>query len=254
MLGLTTPGLAAAGDSRDDARAVLPEGTDPPASVPPQMFAAAADAYDACRRLDMQSLARHLGVGRATLYRRAGNREELLDEVIWWRARRMVTRQLLIAGGLSGARRIAAVIGGVLGAIERDPPLRFFIESDPDTALRILTGGRSVTATGMTAALERLIELERTRGCFDAELDTSTLAYAIIRISEGFLYADVLADRPPDGGRAIAVIQALLAGLDRVAGPDRLAGQDQRAGLDRVAGPDRMRAGTDPVPAPPITN
>ena len=200
---------------RDDVREVLPAGTAPPAAVPPQIFAAAAGTYAAGRRLDMQSLARQLGVGRATLYRRAGNREDLLDEVIWWRARRMVTLQLLSAGSESGADRIAAVVGGVLRGAEADKPLRLFIQSDPDTALRILTGRASVTATGLTAALERLIDLERSRGCFDAELDTSTLAYAIMRISEGFLYADALADRAPDSGRAVAVIRALLAGLDR---------------------------------------
>lgn len=165
--------------------------------------------------MDMQSLARRLGVGRATLYRRAGNREALLDEVIWWRSRRLLTGQLLAASGLSGAVRIAAVIGGVLRAIERDRPLRFLIEADADTALRILTGGRSVTATGMTSALERLIDLERSRGRFDPELDTAALAYAIIRIGESFLYADVLAGRAPDSGRAITVIRALLTGLDR---------------------------------------
>jgi AcrR family transcriptional regulator len=203
------------GGRRDDVLAVLPGGIDPPASLLPQIFTAALETYDSCRRLDMQSLARHLGVGRATLYRRAGNREALLDEVIWWRARQLLTGQLVAASGLSGAARIAAVIGGVLRAIERDRPLRFLIEADPDTALRILTGSRSVTAIGMTGALERLIDLERSRGCFDAELDTATLAYAIIRIGEGFLYGDVLAGRPPDSGRAITVIRALLTGLDR---------------------------------------
>ena len=208
-------GPAVRGCVRDDVRVVLPAGTAPPAAVPPQIFAAAADTYASGRRLDMQSLAKRLGVGRATLYRRAGNREDLLDEVIWWRARRMVTLQLLSAGNESGADRIAAVVGGVLRRVEADKPLRLFIQSDPDTALRILTGRASVTAAGLTAALERLIDLERSRGCFDAELDTSALAYAIMRISEGFLYADVLADRVPDSGRAVAVIRALLAGLDR---------------------------------------
>jgi AcrR family transcriptional regulator len=199
---------------RDDVRVILPDGTAPPAAVPSQMFAAAADAYASGRRLDMQSLARHLGVGRATLYRRAGNREDLLDEVIWWRARRVITLQLLMAGSQSGADRIAAVVAGVLRGIEADQPLRAFILSDPDTALRILTG-RSVTAAGLTAALERLIDLERDRGCFDAGLDTSALAYAIMRICEGFLYADVFASRVPDSDRAVTVIRALLAGLDR---------------------------------------
>jgi len=208
-------GLTLTGDRRDDLRVVLPAGTDPPAAVPPQMFAAAAQAYASGRRLDMQSLARRLGIGRATLYRRAGNREDLLDEVIWWRARRTVAVQLLMAGGLSGTSRIAAVVSGVLHAAEADRALRAFIESDPDAALRILTGYRSVTAAGLTAALERLIDLERSRGCFEAELDTSTLAYAIKRISEGFLYADALAGRAPDSGRAVTVIRALLTGLDR---------------------------------------
>jgi AcrR family transcriptional regulator len=214
-------GLTLTGDCRDDLHVVLPAGTEPPAAVPPQMFAAAAEAYASCRRLDMQSLARGLGVGRATLYRRAGNREDLLDEVIWWRARRAVAVQLLAAGSQSGASRIAAVVGGVLHDAEADRALRAFIESDPDTALRILTGYRSVTAAGLTAALERLIDLERGRGCFDADLDTGALAYAIKRISEGFLYGDALAGWSPDSGRAGTVIRALLAGLDRTPGPDR---------------------------------
>jgi AcrR family transcriptional regulator len=216
MPGVAMQRLTVRGDGSEDVRAVLPDGIDPPASVPPQMFTAALDTYASCRRLDMQSLARHLGVGRATLYRRAGNREALLDEVIWWRSRRLLTEQLLAASGLSGAPRIAAVIGGILRAIEGDRPLRFLIEVDPDAALRILTGGGSVTASGMTGALERLIDLERARGCFNTELDTGTLACAIIRIGEGFLYADLLADRPPDSSRAITVIQALLTSLDRV--------------------------------------
>ena len=37
---------------------------------------------------------------------------------------------------------------------------------------------------------------------------------AIVRICEGFLYADVIADRRPDIGRAVRVIEALLSGLD----------------------------------------
>jgi AcrR family transcriptional regulator len=200
---------------RDDVRAVLPEGTAPPAGVPAEMFAAAVDAYVAGRRLDMQSLARRLGVGRATLYRRAGNREQLLDEVIWWRGRRIVASQVLATAHLRGVARIAAVVGGTLRAIEQDRPLHAFMESEPDTALRILTGSRSLAGHGMAAALGNLIDLERERGAFDADLDTATLAYAIIRISEGFLYADVIAAGAPDIGRAITVIRALLLGLDR---------------------------------------
>jgi AcrR family transcriptional regulator len=198
----------------DDARVVLPEGTGVPALVPPEIFAAAAATFSSGRRLDMRSLARRLGVARATLYRRAGNRERLLDELLWWQARRLLTDQVQATAGLSGAARLTAVIGGALRVIGSDRPLRVFLESDPETALRILTGTRSTVHRGMARALENLIDLERARGAFEATVDTPTLAYAIVRISEGFLYADVIADRAPDIGRAITVIEALLRGVD----------------------------------------
>jgi AcrR family transcriptional regulator len=204
---------------RDDARVVVPQGTAVPATVPPGIFADAVDAYVSGQRLDMQSLARQAGVGRATLYRRVGNREHLLDQVIWWRARRLLVHQVLATAGLAGVARIVAVISGVLGAVERDKPLRAFLESDPEAALRILTGTRSRVQRGMAGALENLIGLERSRGTFEADLDTPTLAYAIVRICEGFLYADVIADRSPDIGRAVTVIEALLLGLDLVRRP-----------------------------------
>jgi len=205
------PGVARHGH---DISRVVPEGTSAPASIPADVFAAAADAYAAGRRLDMQSLARHLGVGRATLYRRAGNREQLTDEVLWWRARRLLARQVRATSEQDGVARITAVIGGVMRSIEQDLALRAFIEADPEAALRILTGTRSTVQRGMARALENLIDLERARGTFATHLDTPTLAYAIMRICEGFLYADLIADRVRDIDRAETVIEALLTGLD----------------------------------------
>ncbi|MGO8961990.1 MAG: QsdR family transcriptional regulator [Streptosporangiaceae bacterium] len=213
---LASPGFAPA-DRRADTLAIIPEGTGPPRNLPAEIFRAAAGAYLAGQRLDMQSLARRVGVGRATLYRRVGNREQLLDAVIWWRARRLLAWQLGRSCELAGAARISAVVGGVLRSIERDRPLRAFLDCDTDTALRILTGGRGQAAHGLTIALERLIDRERSLGAFEPDLDTAALAYAIMRISEAFLYADVLAGLSPDVSRAITVVDALLAGLDRAA-------------------------------------
>jgi AcrR family transcriptional regulator len=203
----------------DDAQAVLPGGAAVPAGIPDEIFAAAVDTFVAGQRLDMRSLARRLGVARATLYRRVGNREQLLDELLWWRARRLLVDQLRASEEMAGTERLVTVIGGVLRAITTDRPLRTFLASDPETALRLLTGPRSTVHRGMASALEKLIDLERDRGCFDASLDTPTLAYAIVRISEGFLYADPIADRAPDTDRATTVIEALLTGLDRRSAP-----------------------------------
>jgi AcrR family transcriptional regulator len=200
----------------DDVRSVLPQGTGMPVAIPGPIFAAALDTFLAGQRLDMRSLARRAGVARATLYRRAGNREQLLDQVLWWRARRLLAGQVRASAHLTGTDRITAVIGGVLRVIGADRPVRMFLESEPETALRVLTGSRSTVHQGMAAALENLIDLERGRGAFDASLDTPTLAFAIIRVADGFLYSGVIADRAPGIGRAVIVIEALLRGLDLV--------------------------------------
>jgi AcrR family transcriptional regulator len=199
-----------------DVQAVLPQGTAAPQMVPGPIFAAAVDMFVTGQRLDMRSLARRIGVARATLYRRAGNREQLLDQVLWWRARRLLADQLRASADVTGTDRLTAVIAGVLHAIGADRPVRMFLESDPEAALRLLTGPRSAVHQGMAKALENLIDLERGRGAFDARLDTPTLAFAIVRVSEGFLYSDVIADRPADIGRAVTVIEALIRGLDLV--------------------------------------
>jgi hypothetical protein len=94
-------------------------------------------------------------------------------------------------------------------------------------AVDAFTSGQRLIAVhaGTAGALENLIDLERRRGSFDASIDTPTLAYAIVRLSEGFLYADVIAartpgiDRAPDIDRAITLIEALLLGLDLSSSP-----------------------------------
>ena len=203
----------------DDVGRVLPEGTATPAIIPGPIFAAAVDTFVAGQRLDMRSLARRVGVARATLYRQAGNREQLLDQVLWWRARLLLADQVRASAHLMGTDRLTAVIAGVLRGIGADRPVRMFLESDPETALRVMTGTRSTVHQGITAVLENLIDLERGRGAFDASLDSPTLAFAIIRVADGFLYSDVIADRAPDIDRATTVIQALLTGLDRRSAP-----------------------------------
>src|SRR3984957_16139920 len=98
-----------------DVQAVLPQGTQPPGTVPADIFAAAVDTFVAGQRLDMRSLARRIGMPRATLYRRVGNREQLLDQVLWWRARHLLADQGRASAELTGTDRLTAVIGGGLG-------------------------------------------------------------------------------------------------------------------------------------------
>jgi hypothetical protein len=106
----------------------------------------------------------------------------------------------------------------------------------------VLTGVHSVVRRGMTDALARLIDLETARGHFHAGVDSPTLAFAIIRLTEGFVYSDVISDRVPDVDQATAVIEALLRGLDLARLP-----VSRKVGLPRRPGPARHRAGA-PTP------
>jgi AcrR family transcriptional regulator len=203
----------------DDAAWVVPEGASPPAGIPPEIYAAAARAFAAGERLDMQQLAGTLGISRATLYRRAGNREQLFAAVIWCNSRATLVDAVRRTSRLRGVPRAVAVAARVLTISDRSAALRHFLATDPEAALRVLTGAHGGVQERFIDAFERLLELEAARGHLALSLDLASVSYAIIRIAEGFLYADVIADRNRDIDRAATLIDGLLRGLD-TAGSD----------------------------------
>jgi hypothetical protein len=58
--------------------------------------------------------------------------------------------------------------------------------------------------------LERLLAHEESRGELRLGVDPAALAYAIVRIGESFLYADVIADNDPDVDQAVTLVSRLL--------------------------------------------
>ncbi|HXB17040.1 MAG TPA: QsdR family transcriptional regulator [Solirubrobacteraceae bacterium] len=93
----------------------------------------------ACRRVDMGTLARELGVARATLYRWFGSREALLEELLLARARAYAGH----AHGQSDAQgdeRLMQMVRGMVDSSRVATPVRKFVEREPRLALRILAG------------------------------------------------------------------------------------------------------------------
>lgn len=189
---------------------VLPEGLEPPEEIPAEIFDAALAEFLECRRLDMRALAGELGIGRATLYRKAGNRDRLLGEVIWWLTRHALARAIDAAPTKRGAARLSAIIETFMRDVHGRPALRRFLEQEPEAALRILTSKQAPVQQGIADALARLIADEQELGNLKPLLDAETLAYVIVRIGEGFMYADVIADNEPEVDRALKVVDQLL--------------------------------------------
>ena len=180
-----------------------------------QCVKAAARWFLDGRRLDMQGLADELGVSRATLFRRVGGREELLSRALWQATERSITvaaerwereRTPRDLHTLGSVRHFNLIVSGSAG-------LRKLLDEEPTVAMRVLTDPRGRIQTGLVARFEELLRRDMAEFDLAPTIEPSALAYAIVRIGESFLYADVLAARRPDVAMADRIQRALFAGL-----------------------------------------
>jgi AcrR family transcriptional regulator len=183
---------------------------EPPADIPREIFDAAVDTYLDCRRLDMRALAGELGISRATLYRPAGGRDRLLGEVLCYRTQLALAAAATGMERMKGERRVVTVVERFMRIVHESAPLHRLLEAEPETALRLLTSKHGPVQRRVIDGLERLLAHEESRGELRLGVDPAALAYAIVRIGESFLYADVIADNDPDVDQAVTLVSRLL--------------------------------------------
>ena len=85
---------------------------------------------------------------------------------------------------------------------------------EQERALHILTSSGGVVQPRMVAAIERLICAEVDDGAFTLTLPPGTLAYAIVRLAEAYLFNDTLAGMRGDVDR-LRNVEAALLGVPR---------------------------------------
>jgi AcrR family transcriptional regulator len=188
----------------------LQERSVPSKVTPLDAFELARSWWLAGERLDIGRLAKALGVGRATVFRWVGTREQLYGEVL----AAVYTQELDFLHKTTeghGPDRVAAVARRGMKRLARFSPLRRFIAQDPEFAIRVLTSAKGVVQ-------RRCIELHRAwfqrleeAGEIEPELDLDTLAYIIVRIGEAYLYGDSLSESESDLEKASAAIRILVA-------------------------------------------
>jgi AcrR family transcriptional regulator len=161
-------------------------------------------------RVDMVELAGELGVGRATLYRWVGSREQLLGEVLWSMTEAGLDQARRQAKSKKGAEWVLAIYRIMGDQIVANDALHHFIETEPELALRVMTSKVSPQQRRMTEAWrEILLEAERDKG-LKLRLDVDTLAYVLVRIAESFLWSDLITGEQLDLAKANDVARALL--------------------------------------------
>jgi diguanylate cyclase (GGDEF)-like protein len=194
--------------------------SDPHAAERPEDRAAlAADALEVarrtfleCRRLDMREVAAELRASPAALARACGERDQLLGKAVGSLCVDLLSYVEHQHHKASPRLDLVAVYCDFMKLLVNSRPLQVLLQREPRTALRILTSNCGHVQPSIIAALERLLERERQEGALRAKTDDlHSLAYAVVRMSEGFLYNDAILATEPQVERAAQVVGLLLA-------------------------------------------
>src|SRR6266576_2881220 len=192
-----------------EARSAQPELTRTRAT-PAAAFRAARRMYLRGRRVDMQALAAELGVSRATLYRWTGPREQLLADVLWSLSDEIFEQAKADHPEHTGPERLLAIFRQHVGALVAARPLHIFLQQETHAALRILTSPEGGVQPRTVRKLAELYREEQQAGAFQPRIDPTALAYAVVRVTEGFIYNDAIATVEPAVERAARIVALLL--------------------------------------------
>lgn len=171
-------------------------------------------------RLDTRTLAADVGISRSTLFRRVGNREDLLGDALWYMADRTMAaaiRKWERAEGAAvrdaaGTLRCLAVMDAYRSDIAANAGFHKLLDDEPTLAIRVLTDPRGRVQPRVLVAHLDLLRHDVDAGGFTPAVSLESLSYAIVRLGEAFLYADVVASRVPDLEAASTLLAALVEG------------------------------------------
>ena len=161
------------------------------------------------KRIELQKLARELGISRATAYRWAGSSEQLVGFVL----ASLVddTFQRIVQRTTStGSERILEVLERGMHNAYQFKPLRKFLAKDAQSGLRMVASKHSPVQERTTENLRQLIKEEIGAGHMKLPVDAGVMAYALTRIVESFLYADLITGAVPDLENASKILGLML--------------------------------------------
>jgi AcrR family transcriptional regulator len=174
-----------------------------------QVLALASDRYLRGTRVDVQAIASELGLGRTTIYRWFGSRDELIGEVIVGAAEPLLAQSRAAARGTGGAA-LLDTFDRFNRSLADASALRRFVERERDAALRVITSGAGNVQPRIVAMMTALIEQEVSSCAYRPPVEPPTLGYALVRLGEAFLFNEAVAGMRGDVERLREVEAALL--------------------------------------------
>jgi AcrR family transcriptional regulator len=164
------------------------------------------------QRVDVQAIALELGLGRTTIYRWFGSRDELIGAVIVRAAEALLEEARRGARG-AGAEALLDTFDRFNRSIAASSALRSFLERERDAALRVTTSSGGSVQPRVVEMITALIAAEVSSGAYQPAVEPATLGYAIVRLGEAFIFNDAAARIRGDVER-LREVEAALLGLD----------------------------------------
>jgi AcrR family transcriptional regulator len=180
-------------------------------AAPEDAMKLAREHYLACERVDMQSLAAELGIGRTTLYRWVGDRESLISGML----SAMVIEVLAESAGEAEGDGLERVIDGMKRFTVTSAgfkPLRHLVRTEPELGLRVMMAPGSAVSVAIRDALSH--QLKETRPEWSGE-KAEELADVITQIGMVYVWVNVANDSEPDIERASRAMRMLVDAADR---------------------------------------
>ncbi|MFE5284849.1 QsdR family transcriptional regulator [Nocardia sp. NPDC056611] len=172
------------------------------------VLSAAIEVFLSGKRLDVNAIAAKLGVGRASIYRWFGSRDGLLAAAIARQLERMMSL-IQLHCTTTGGERLEQILDRAVDLLVEDNSLRAYFDNESTAALRLVTRSDGPVHKAAVAAVEQLLEQAENEG-YHPPIDRDTLAYAVVRLWEAFLYNDAVAGFRGDAERLRQVHTALL--------------------------------------------
>jgi AcrR family transcriptional regulator len=175
----------------------------------------------ASERVDLQALTRHLGVGRATLHRWVGTRELLLTEVLAGLATEFVELAYRQARG-DGDELVLDFARHVMELTFHSAPVRHFVASEPQLALRLILAEGGVVHGRLAEGLRRV--LVDTRSAAEVQ-QLEGFVHTFVQLGTALEWATfAIGDRPQmerviEIGRSLLVAPARQVGGEKPAAP-----------------------------------
>jgi AcrR family transcriptional regulator len=183
----------------------------PPAATREQVLENATRRYLRGQRVDVQSIAADLGLGRTTIYRWFGSREGLIGDVLVGVTKPLLAEARRGAHG-RGAEKLLNTFDRFNRSLVDAPALQRFVEQERDAAVRIITSGAGNVQPRNVAMITEVIEDEVDAGRYAPPVEPETLGYAIVRLAEAFLFNET-ADAMRDSVDRLRDVEAALLGI-----------------------------------------